>query len=52
MAFQEEWPLVMDRKQYIYAWFCIFKWPFQRGWPLKRGSIVYYLQSLLYLKKN
>ena len=51
MAFQEGWPLVTGRNQYIYALIYIVKWPFQRGWPLKRGSTVYYLQSLLYLKK-
>ena len=32
VAFQEGWPLVRGRNQYIY----IVKWPFQRGWPLVR----------------
>ena len=49
MAFQEEWPHVRGRNQYIYVYIYIVKWPFLRGWPLKRGSTVYYLQSLLYL---
>ena len=33
VAFQEGWPLVRGRNQYIYVYIYIVKWPFQRGWP-------------------
>ena len=36
VAFQEGWPLVRGRNQYIYVKIYIVKWPFQRGWPLVR----------------
>ena len=36
VAFQEGWPLVRGRNQYIYVSIYIVQWPFQRGWPLVR----------------
>ena len=36
VAFQEGWPLVWDKNQYIYVKIYSVKWPFQRGWPLIR----------------
>ena len=36
VAFQEGWPLVRGRNQYIYVKIYIVEWPFQRGWPLVR----------------
>ena len=34
VAFQEGWPLVVGRNQYIYVMIYIVKWPFHRGYPL------------------
>ena len=33
VAFQEGWPLVRDRNQFIYVYIYSVQWPLTRGWP-------------------